>query len=225
MRAFTKLGLITAVGLLAAWPAVSQMQMRPPEFRGVFNPVVGSGAAYEMTGKSGKNNLELTVVGKEDVNGKSGVWIEMAMAPPQGGQMYAKTLMVIDGKTATSTRMIVQLAGQPPMDMTSMLAGQQAPSTVIDARDSADHLGAENVTTPAGTFSCEHYKSKDGNWEVWLSSKVTPWGLVKSTNNTDTTMVLTKVISGATDHITGTPVPMNPGALGRAGAGQPLPQR
>ena len=134
--------------------------------------------------------------------------------------MYAKNLMVIDGKTATSVKMIVQIPGQPPMDMTSMLAGQQTPPASIDARDSAEHVGTEDVTTSAGTFSCEHYKAKDGTWEAWLSSKVIPWGLVKSSSNNDTTMVLTKVISGATDHITGTPVQMNMGGM-RGGQAPP----
>jgi hypothetical protein len=218
MPVLRKFGFLAAVGLLAALPAVSQLGgMRPPEFRGIFNAVVGSGAAYEMDGKTGKNNLEITVVGKEDVNGKSGVWVELAVNQPQGGQMYAKNLMVVDGNTATSTRVIVQLAGQPPMDVSSMLAGQQLPPASADVRNSAEKVGTEDVTTPAGTFSCDHYKAKDGSWEVWLSSKVIPWGLVKSTNNADLTMVLTKVIAGATDHITGTPVPMNPGAFGRPG--------
>jgi hypothetical protein len=185
--------------------------------------VVGSGAAYEMSSKGAKTTLELTIVGKEDVGGKSGVWLEMAATPPKAtGQMFAKNLMVIDGKSATSARMIVQLAGQPPMDLTAMMKNAQAPPTMTDARDQADHLGTESVTTPAGTFSCEHYKAKDGSWEAWLSPKVIPWGLVKSTNGPDTTMTLTKVITDATDHITGTPVPMNLGGLGGGvGQGQP----
>jgi hypothetical protein len=213
---------LAAAVLLAAWPAVSQIGVRAPEFRGVFNPVVGSGAAYEMASKAGKSDLELTVVGKEDVNGKPGVWIEMAINPPQGsGPMYAKNLMVIDGKSATSAKMIVQITGQPPMDITSMIAAQQAPPASIDVRDSAEHVGTEDVTTPAGTFSCEHYKAKDGAWEAWLSDKVIPWGLVKSNNGADTTMVLTKVITGATDHITGTPVPMNLSGLGQRGGVPP----
>jgi hypothetical protein len=125
--------------------------------------------------------------------------------------------MVVDGKTATMARMIVQVPGQPPMDLSSMMASQQAPPAAVDARDTAEHVGTENVVTSAGTFSCEHYKAKDGSWDAWLSAKVIPWGLVKSSSNTGTSMVLTKLISDATDHITGTPVPMNMGGMGRPG--------
>jgi hypothetical protein len=171
-----------------------------------------------MTTTSGKTDLELTVVGKEEVNGKPGVWLEMGAGLPQGGQAYVKNLLVLEGKTATSSRMIIQMAGQAPMDITAMFANQQVPPIATDSRDSAEHVGTEDVTTPAGTFSCEHYKAKDGSWETWISPKVTPWGMVKLVNSSDVSMVLTKVINGATDHIIGNPVPMNMGA-GRAGAG------
>jgi hypothetical protein len=220
MRSMQRLGFLAAVGLLAALPAVSQvsMSMRPPEFRGIFNPVMGSGAAYEMTNNSGKTELELTIVGKEEVNGKPGVWLEMGASLPQGGEAYVKNLLVIEGKSATSSRVVIQMAGQGPVDVTAMFANQQVPPIATDSRDAADHLGTEDVTTPAGTFNCEHYKAKDGAWETWISPKVTPWGMVKLVNSSDVTMVLTKVITGATDHIVGNPVPMNTGA-GRSGAG------
>jgi hypothetical protein len=133
--------------------------------------------------------------------------------------------LVVDGKSATSARMIIQIAGQPPMDMTSMIAAQPAQPTNTDARDSAEHVGSESVTTPAGTFACEHYKAKDGSWETWLSDKVIPWGLVKSTSSNGTTMTLTKVITNAADHITGTPVQMNMGELLRRGGAGQAPQK
>jgi len=221
MRSIRKFGFLAAVGLLAALPVVSQMNpaMKPPEFRGIFNPVMGSGAAYEMTNKAGKTELELTVVGKEEVNGRPGVWLEMGADTPQGGQAYAKNLLVIDGKSATSARMIIQMAGQAPVDVTALFANQPVPPIATDSRESAEHLGTEDVTTPAGTFSCEHYKAKDASWETWISPKVTPWGMVKLVNSSDVTMVLTKVITGATDHIVGNPVPISTGGAGRSGAG------
>ena len=37
----------------------------------------------------------------------------------------------------------------------------------------------------------QHYRAKDGSGDVWLSDKVSPWGLVK-TQDKDRTMVLTK---------------------------------
>jgi hypothetical protein len=48
---------------------------------------------------------------------------------------------------------------------------------------------------------------------------VGPWGLVKSENK-DSTMVLTKVITDAKDHITGTPKKFDPMQMMRDRQGQ-----
>jgi hypothetical protein len=50
-----------------------------------------------------------------------------------------------------------------------------------------DLLGTETVTTPAGTFPCKHYRKaispdpKAPAVEMWISDKVLPTGVVKST--------------------------------------------
>ena len=64
--------------------------------RGMFNPVVGSGAQYEIqpNGKD-KMNIEIDVVGKESVNGKDGYWFETAFDSHMG-QMLMKMLTVSD---------------------------------------------------------------------------------------------------------------------------------
>jgi hypothetical protein len=85
---------------------------------------------------------------------------------------------------------------------------------VTDVRDSAEKVGTESVTTPAGTFNCDHYRAKDGSWDAWISTQVMPWGVVKSTSK-DVNMTLTRVITNATDHITGTPQVMDPAQMMR----------
>ncbi len=99
---------------------------------GIWHPVVGTGAAYEMTDRDGKKTqMEITIVGKEDVSGKPGYWMEMAMASPRsGGDMYMKYLIAPGDKGMTSVRMIMQMPGQDPMemDMSMMnMGGRQAP--------------------------------------------------------------------------------------------------
>jgi hypothetical protein len=187
------------------------MGMAPPEFRGILNPTVGSGAAYQIETRGMKNDIEISVVGKEDAGGKPGYWMQMSMNAAQaGGQMYMKMLMVVDGKNASVSKMIMQMAGQPPMEMPMQgMMGNMQQSTSTDVRDSAEHVGAESVTTPAGTFNTEHYRAKDGSWDAWLAPQVTPWGLVKSTSR-DTTMTVTKLITNAKDQITGTPQKFDP---------------
>lgn len=215
------LGLLAALTLLAALPAAPQMMRNMPSLRGVWNPVVGSGAAYQMDGAQMKSEMEIGVVGKEDVGGKTGYWIEMGMSPNGAGQMYVKNLMVVDGKNTTLSRMIMQMAGQPPMEMPVQMINQNmGGAQSADIRDQAEHVGTEDVTTPAGTFSCEHYRSAKDGWDVWLSTKVTPWGLVKSTGNGQT-IVLSRVVTNATDHITGTPQKFDPAQMMRQRGGVP----
>jgi len=176
--------------------------------RGMFNPVVGSGALYEVqpNGKD-KMTIEIDVVGKEPVNGKDGYWFETAFDSHMG-QMLMKMLMVSDASNSTIAKIIMQMQGGPPMEMPAQMMGQRAQQT-YDIREKADKVGSESVTTPAGTFTADHYHMKDDSGDFWVSEKVSPYGVIKGQGK-DMNMVLLKVITDAKDKITGRPVPFNP---------------
>jgi hypothetical protein len=215
-----------AAVLTLALPLGAQMGMGPrmPDMSGIWHPVVGSGAAYEMTDRNGtKSQMEMTIVGQEDVGGKPGFWMEMAVASPRGGgQMYMKYLLAPGNNGMAPTRMIMQMPPQDPMemDMSMMMnRGGRGPgggSIPTDVRSKAELVGTESVTVPAGTFTAEHYRAKDGSGDVWITDKVAPWGLVK-TQGKDSSIVLTKVITDAKDHITGTPKKFDPMQMMRGG--------
>ena len=215
------------VVLALALPLCAQMGMGPrmPDMSGIWHPVAGAGGAYEMTDQGGKRTqLEMTIVGKEDVSGKPGYWMEMAMANPRsGGDMFMKYLIAPVESGMTATRMIIQMPGQDPMemDMSMMNRGGRGPATMTpsDIRDKAERVGTETITVPAGTFSCEHYRAKDGSSDVWVSDKIAPWGLVKMQGKNNS-MVLTKVITDAKDNITGTPKKFDPMQMMRDRQGQ-----
>jgi hypothetical protein len=215
--------VITFAALALALPLAAQMfGPKPPSLSGVWHPVVGTGAAYEMTDKGGKNTqMEITIVGKEDVDGKPNFWLEMAMTDPRtSAPVYVKSLMSVNDSGVTSMRMVMQIPGQPDpmeMDMNMNPAGHGGKQTTpANIADKAETVGTESVTVPAGTFSCTHYRMKDGTGDAWVSDKVGPWGLVKSTGK-DNSMVLTKVITDAKDHITGTPKKFDPMQMMRQG--------
>jgi hypothetical protein len=199
------------------------MMGRAPQPRGFFNPIVGSGAVYEITttgeGGNKKMTTEVDVVGKESVDGKDGYWFESTVSGTQMGDIVMKMLIVPDPNSTGPTKMIMQMPGKAPMEMPmGMGRGNQQKPQSTDIRSEAEDLGVETVTTPAGTFEAHHYKMKDQSGDSWISEKVAPYGLIKHQGK-DSTMILTKVVTDAKDKITGTPVPFNPMMMGMGGRG------
>ena len=219
--------VVAAFGL--ALPLAAQMGMGPriPTLSGIWHPVIGSGASYERTTPENgdKTKMDVTVVGKDDMEGKTGYWMEYAMSNPKmmgGAEMLMKQLMTVEDNAVSSSRVVMQPPGQEPMEMpmNSNPGGrgmkQTTPSNIADK---AELVGTESVTVPAGTFSCQHFRMKDGSGEAWISDKVTPWSLVKYQGK-DSNVVLTKVITDAKDRITGTPKKFDPMEMMRNRIGQ-----
>lgn len=182
--------------------------------RGVFNPVVGSGAQYEVQPANGQNKmtLEVDVVGKETMAGKDAYWIEATISNTPMGDVTMKMLMAVDHENETVQKMIMQMPGHPPMELPSQMTGGGQAKDSLDIRDKADKVGSESVTTAAGTFMADHYRMKDGSGDYWLSAKVPPYSVIKGQGK-DGSIMLTKVVTDAKDKITGTPVPFNPALL------------
>ena len=122
MNCLRKTVVLCGLSLFAAGISNAQFGMRQPEMpRGLFNPVVGSGAVYEMQLASGnKTTMEIDVVGKDSVDGKNGYWFETTMtgatAGPPGG-MLMKMLIVLDGADLYASKMVMQMGDRPPMEM------------------------------------------------------------------------------------------------------------
>ncbi|HEX3377151.1 MAG TPA: hypothetical protein VHS29_09850, partial [Candidatus Acidoferrales bacterium] len=108
---FKQLAVALFATLSIAFPLVAQMGMgmgaRIPTLSGVWHPEVGSGAAYEDTKTDGRKvNMEIIIVGKEDVDGKTAYWTEMSSIDPRtSSPVYVKILMAVSGNTVTSGRM------------------------------------------------------------------------------------------------------------------------
>jgi hypothetical protein len=207
----------TAVAVLglagACW---SQGMMRPPNIPGEFKPVVGSGAQYQLTDKKGATHeWTWAVVGKETVDGQDAYWLEMRSTTAQGG-VVMKELMVMQGPSPDIKRMIMQAPGRPPMEMPVSMMHMGMQRAQQSGAAAASHgmgeiVGSESVTVPAGTFDTQHYRSTDkgATADVWASTKVSPYGLVKMTSSDGTSMVLEKVLQNEKSQITGEPQKMD----------------
>lgn len=204
-----KVALALLVGFVATAPAWAQRMQQAPQIPGEFKPVVGSGAQYEVTTKRNeKVTWAYAVVGKENVEGAEGYWLEMRLEGGREGGVVIKQLMVMRAGKPEIKRMIMQTAGQPPMEMPMgmmsgmMRRGQQA----AEGKGRGEKIGTETVAVPAGTFICDHYRTETDKTtaDVWVSTKVSPYGMVKMTS-ADMTMVLTKVLANQTSQIKGEP--------------------
>src|ERR1700690_4238377 len=154
--------VLTLVLTAAAGAQMGGMMGHGPQPRGLFNPIVGSGAQYEIqsNGKDNKMVMEIDVVGKESIDGKDGYWFESTVSNPQMGEMVMKMLTVPDGANTTVTKMVMQMAGPPPMEMPMQMGHMGQQQQPADIRSEAEDLGTGSVTTPAGTFMAHHYRMK-----------------------------------------------------------------
>lgn len=211
------LGLLCAAAVLflsAAPKTRAQMGVRPgtPGLSGLWQPTVGAGASYEVRGEGqSKQPFELAIIGKENVQGKDGVWVEFTISAEQIGTMIVKELVLFDpAKMQMHTfKAIIELPGHPPMELPEETMQAQQPFEFDGVRAESVDLGNESVKTLAGIFKCEHYRAKDGSSEFWVSKQVLPMGLVKSQGK-GRTVTLVKVVKDAKDKISGIAQPFDP---------------
>ena len=199
----------------------AQQDLMLPAFTAEWHPVLGDGGAYQAQPRGQQATMwEMAVVGREG----DGYWIEMYLS---GMQTVMKSLVSPRGVA----RVIAKTAGQPAMEMPASFMGE-APK--MNVKETGHYLGDEQVTTPAGTFACKHYRVTESNGpaDVWIAADVSPYGLVKMTSP-EVTMTLQRLITGARTRITETPqqlqvpnMPNVPGGLegllnGLSGASTP----
>ena len=195
-----------ATGTLNAQLGLSPIKR--PNIANIFHPVVGVGAAYEQTDQEGKKfNMEMSIVGSEMVGVEKGYWMEVAHTRGADEPQYAKVLVTPDDFAFHKIVMMMPGSNQPmEMDMDS---GKSHKATMDKNLEKWHSVGTETISVPAGTFSCEHWSKDEGKGDIWVSSKISPMGMVKSVDEHET-MVLVKVITDAKSHIVGTPVKFDP---------------
>lgn len=182
-----------------------------PRIFGGWEPKVGAGAAYRMEAKTKKgkevHDWEWAVVGSEKVGADMGYWLEMYGQERGGESVVMKQLIVWRQEGSDIKRMIMQAGNEEPMEVpVGMMAGGKEQPGQKDVRKTGKRIGTESVTTPAGTFACEHWQDTEqgGTYDVWLAKDVPPFGIVKATSP-DTTMTLMRVITNAESRIKGQP--------------------
>ena len=180
--------------LMGGWSQAAELEVGAPNFTGEWHPVLGVGGVYEARVSGGQPmTWEMTVVGKEG----DGYWVEMLL--PQAGGTVMKTLVASGGVR----RVIVKAGQQPAIEMPSTFV-TGTPGTNL--KEKGQFAGHEPVTTPAGTFACDHYRVQEdaGVADVWVAAEVSPYGLVKM-HSPAVSMVLQRIVTGAKTRITEQP--------------------
>jgi len=217
MRSVKIVAMLFALALAMSTTALAQGMRRgigrqPPRLLGEFKPVVGAGAEYAMASQNGSMYFSYVIVGKEDMGGSTGYWLEVrTRGGEMPGEVVMKQLMVTGGEKPEIKRMIVQSTGRPPVEFPlAMMPGMAQQGAETGDTRPGIKVGSETISVPAGTFECEHFRKQEagGIVDIWTSSKVSPYGTVKMSRG-DLSLVLEKVLSSEVSHIQGEPRPMN----------------
>lgn len=199
------LALSIAVICLAASPAFAGfggMGKGGPAIRGDFKPVVGAWAEYEMKGMEGTpSKMKMGIVAKEG----NGYWYETVSTTAHGKSVMKMLVSGDPNDQMNVKRMIMKQGNEQAIEMPVMKPGQQ-PSKTVDAKGKVVDKGMEKVTVPAGTYMARHYQYQYEKEVVdsWISEKLPPYGLVKSSSK-NFEMVLVGSGTGAKTLITETP--------------------
>lgn len=156
--------------------AAAQMMHRGPhplQRPTPLDPVVGSGAHYQVTTQEGSVNFRYTVVGKEPRNGKEGYWFEIrTQSPGMKGEMIMKELTVPKRSRSEIIRLILQPPGRPVIEMPAGMVSifQQRPQSGRETGNGGlgEKIETESITGPAGTFECNHYRTQGNGKQVDL---------------------------------------------------------
>lgn len=126
MRRFVQLalGFVTLALTCGVSSGSWRIHRRMPSFAGVWNLTVGSAAVYDVASQRGKSTVELAIVGNESVDGKDGYWVEISSRPDgHTGEAVLRALIYRDGLDIVFVRMILQLPGEAPIELSKYFDG------------------------------------------------------------------------------------------------------
>ena len=205
--------------LFAVTAFAQRGMMSGPSLPGLFHPRLGAGAVYEVTDPKGqKSEMEVAVVGKEDVSGIPAFWMEISFSGGASSGSVMKYLVSSQGDNIHVYRLIMK-SGQmgvvemPEMMMTRMNEGM-GKSLSTNEKSLGKNLGSEVIVTKLGPKNCTHWQkvSEFGTTDVWVNLDVYPNAMVKSVtqakDGTHTTELI-RMTSDARTKITKTPQKMN----------------
>jgi len=166
----------------------------------LIEPEVGVFAWYELKDTQTAQRLFMrqAIVGKRQVGGKTGYYLETEVMPEVGFPIIYRMLLTGPATDPANVHEIMVKDGTQPVEHLSLDILEEDD----DEQEAAlrESLGKEMLKTPAGEIECEHFtitRGENAN-EVWLNDDVRPMGIVKMVG-ADGELILTRFGKGGPD--------------------------
>ena len=165
----------------------------------LIDPEVGVFAWYELkdTATGSKFFMRQAIVGKKQVEGKDGYYLETEVMPEVGFPIIYKMLLTGPASDPKNVHEIMVKDGAH--------RAERVPLDVLESDDTElqtlrESLGKETLATPAGDIEAEHFSLTHGDStsEVWVNDDIRPMGIVKLVSP-EGELILTRFGSGGPD--------------------------
>ena len=196
-----RLALI-AVAVVSLAGAASAQHSQPMSYEAMAKAKQGAWAEYTMSvpGSPQKMTVRYAVVEKNERE----MTMETDSQTPMGPMHSSMTFAPSPPDAWKLVKARIQMGAQPAQDVP---AGQLGDGGIKKSDSPGKLIGAEKITVPAGTFDTKHYKNelaqgaagKPGGmtFDVWMSDKAIPTGVVKMSAAGGIEMVLSSTGMGA----------------------------
>jgi hypothetical protein len=154
----------------------------------LVNPKVGQWAWYDLLDTKGgqKYVVRQAIVGEEQVDRKTGYWVEFEIVPEVGFKAVYKMLLTGPAGDPGNVHRVIEKSGvDPAEEVRSTTSASRLDTSAGDASGGArakrKSLGMEPIATLDGPVRAEHFEVVDGDrtMHLWVNEVVTPCGVVK----------------------------------------------
>ncbi len=150
---------------------------------------VGQWVEYKITSANPNAPAQgrFAIVDTEEVDGEEYYWHEMKMSTAMGDMVMQMLVESYPYDVADIRSAVMKMGTQPAMrvpdQMMTMMQSQGVSDPameIVDQCGSAELIGRESVTVPAGTFETMHLRVSEsrGTSDIWVSLDI-PFGVVK----------------------------------------------
>jgi hypothetical protein len=207
--------------LAAAGPAAAQGQPPLPGLPAQTTPFSpGTWVQYLITRLPAGQPLLVRLVALERESGAQ--WFELNFTDPARRKLSIKVLVQGTLQAPKGVlRAIVQPEGQQALELPEKQAAKRLPAFGREpGKEGAVKLGKAQVKVAAGTFTAERFRAKEkgGDVEMWTSTQVAGWPLVKL-RSAKVLIELTGHGKSGSSEIRGKPAKLDERWLGGTGTG------